>query len=321
MAQACKLYFYDTPIETEDFQTEILAGLRRSPKTIHPKYFYDAAGSKLFDAICELPEYYPTRTEIGILQSFGAEMAEHIDDRCVLIELGSGNSRKVRLLLEALRPSVYMPLDISKEHLLDAAQRLVQDYPWLEIRAACTDYSKVLRLPPYRLSGVQKVAFFPGSSIGNFEPHDALTLLRNLHDVLGSGGGFLIGVDLKKDSSILWRAYNDRQGVTAAFNLNMLRRLNRDLNGDFDLAKFSHYAFYNADLGRVEMHLLSRCQQQVRIGGETIDFYAGETIHTENSHKYSVEEFQTLAREAGFTPVAVWTDIERLFSVHYCWVK
>jgi dimethylhistidine N-methyltransferase len=317
MAPAKKqVYFYDTPIETEDFLSEVVAGLRQTPRSLHPKHFYDAHGSRLFDAICELPEYYPTRTEMGILQRYGSDIAAHIDPRCLLIELGSGSSQKIRLLLDALRPSVYMPLDISKDHLLNAAKRLQEDYPWLEIRATSTDYSKVLHLP-YSLAGVQKVAFFPGSSIGNFDPVDALALLKNVHAAVTPNGGLLIGVDLKKDVDVLERAYNDAQGVTGAFNLNILRHINRELAADFNLDHFSHRAFYNEAKGRIEMHLLSCRKQTVRIGGETFELQDGETLHTENSYKYSVEEFQALAQQAHFEAVAVWTDPEQLFSVHY----
>lgn len=316
MLQTKKLYFYDTHVEADDFAAEILAGLRQTRRTIHPKHLYDAEGSRLFDAICGLPEYYQTRTEMGILREHGAEISQYIDPHCLLIELGSGSSHKIRLLLDILRPSVYMPLDISKEHLLNAAQRLQLDYPWLEIRAAATDYSKVLRLP-YRMAGAQKVAFFPGSSIGNFEPAEALVFLKNIHAAIAPAGGLLIGVDLKKHAAILERAYNDAQGVTAAFNLNVLRRINRELGADFDLGQFWHRAVYNADFGRIEMHLHSRCRQTVMVAGEAFRFSAGETIHTENSYKYSVAEFQDLARRASFEPTAAWTDAGQQFSVQY----
>ncbi len=308
--------FYDHEPATEDFLGAVLAGLRRRPRSIPPKFFYDAEGSRLFDRICETPEYYPTRTEMQIMRRHAADIARHLGDECLLVEPGSGSSEKVRLLLEALRPHAYLPMDISRDHLLAAAKRLADEYPWLEIHAACVDFTHPLALP-YHPDGVRAVAFFPGSSIGNFEPGDAVRFLGNIRRMVGEGGGLLIGVDLKKDPVLLESAYNDAAGVTAAFNLNLLHRINRELEADFDAGAFRHEARYDADRGRVEMHLVSECAQAVTVAGERFDFAPGESIHTENSYKYRVEEFQALAEQAGFRPEAVWTDAAGLFSVHY----
>jgi dimethylhistidine N-methyltransferase len=312
--------FHDEHPTPADFRSEVLDGLRKAVKQISPKFFYDARGSRLFDAICRLPEYYPTRTEIGILKARALEIARLIGGNCLLIELGSGSSHKVRLLLEAVQPALYMPMDISKDHLLASARALAEDYPWLDIHAACIDYSQLSRLPQC-LPEARKIAFFPGSSIGNFEPDDAVAFLQNLAPLLRPGGGLLIGVDLKKDAAMLNAAYNDRRGITAEFNLNLLRRVNRELAGDFDLANFRHAAFYNAERGRVEMHLISRRRQKVRVAGEYFEFAAGERIHTENSYKYTIEEFQSLAQRGGFCPTRVWTDARQLFSLHFLTVR
>lgn len=282
---------------------------------LSPKFFYDKAGSELFDAITELPEYYPSRTEIGILEQHGEDMARLLGRECLLLELGSGSSRKIRLLLDALQPSVYMPMDISREHLIGSAEALAADYPELEVHAACADYSGDFEIP-YGPAHLSRAAFFPGSSIGNFEPTAAGELLQRVAEHLGEGGRLLIGVDLKKDPQRLQRAYDDADQVTAAFNLNLLQRINRELAGDFDLQRFSHRALYNQELGRIEMHLVSDVQQTVSVAGESFDFAAGETIHTESSYKYSVDEFQQMAAWAGYQPEQVWTDAEQLFSVH-----
>jgi dimethylhistidine N-methyltransferase len=269
----------------------------------------------LFDAITELPEYYPTRTEIGILQEHGEIIAELLGQDCLLLELGSGSSKKIRVLLDALKPAVYMPVDISREHLLGSAEALAADYPALEIHAVCADYTTDFDLPCCP-DPINRVAFFPGSSIGNFEPSTALELLRRVAHHLKEGGRMLIGVDLKKDAELLHAAYNDSQQLTAAFNLNMLHRINRELDADFDVQAFAHHAFYNERQGRVEMHLVSKAAQTVTVAGQLFEFAAGESIHTENSYKYSVEEFLALAEKAGFFSERVWTDDDRLFSVH-----
>jgi dimethylhistidine N-methyltransferase len=309
------VHFYDLHPAPADFRAEVLSGLARSSKRLSPKFFYDRRGSQLFDAITELPEYYPTRTEIGILKKHGETIADFLGEDCLLLELGSGSSQKIRVLLDALKPAAYMPMDISREHLLGSAQALVADYPALEVHAACADFAADFELP-YCPEHLSRAAFFPGSSIGNFEPAQARELLQRVADYLGEGGKLLIGVDLKKDAGVLHAAYNDEQQVTAAFNLNLLQRINRELGADFDLQAFSHDAFYNASEGRVEMHLVSRSEQTVTVAGESFDFDEGETIHTESSYKYDVEEFLSLAERAGFVSEQVWTDDQQLFSVH-----
>ena len=307
--------FHDFHPVLADFRDEVLNGLSQPTKVLSPKFFYDKRGSELFDAITELPEYYPTRTEMAILEQHADDMADLLGRECLLLELGSGSSRKIRLLLDALRPIVYMPLDISKEHLLGSAAALAADYPAIEVHAACADYSVEFPLPECS-SHLPRAAFFPGSSIGNFEPVEATGLLARVGAHLGVGGRLLIGVDLKKDSARLEAAYDDARQVTAEFNLNLLRRINRELAGNFDLSGFRHRALYNADLGRVEMHLVSVRDQTVTVAEHEFSFSAGETIHTENSYKYRTDEFQSLARAAGFDAEQVWTDADELFSVH-----
>ena len=312
--------FYDLHPPMADFKQEVLDGLQTQPKALSPKFFYDKKGSVLFDQITELPEYYPTRTELDILQAHCDEMAELLGDDCLLVELGSGSSQKIRTLLQTVKPAAYMPMDISKQHLLDAAQTLSQDYPNLEIHATCADYSSDFDLP-YRPEHLSRAAFFPGSSIGNFEPQHAKALLKRVAKSLDSEGKLLVGVDLKKETDVLNAAYNDKQGVTAAFNLNLLDRINRELDGNFDLDSFSHHAFYNETQGRIEMHLVSQAEQRVSIEEQDFQFSEGETIHTESSYKYSVSQFHQLAQEAGFKAVQSWTDEQDLFSVHCLQVK
>lgn len=308
--------FYDNHPKPVDFYTEVINGLQCDPKTIPPKFFYDEKGSKLFDAICKLPEYYPTRTETALLSKHADEIANLIGRECLLIEPGSGSSQKVRMLLEALQPAAYMPMDISRNYLLQAAQQLAADYSWLEVHATCIDFTSELTLYS-GLPHAHRVAFFPGSSIGNFEPAEAIGFLQNIARMVGVDGGLLIGVDLKKDESILNAAYNDAQGVTAKFNLNLLARINRELDADFDLDLFQHEAFYNSDAGRIEMHLTSCSPQTVTIDGKKINISDNESIHTENSYKYGIEEFSSMAKMAGFELVNVWTDADKLFSLHY----
>lgn len=308
--------FYDHHPKPANFYREVLDGLARRPKAIPPKFFYDEHGSHLFDAICRTNEYYPTRTELSILRDNADEIAALVGEDCLLVEPGSGSSRKVRVLLDALRPCAYMPMDISRDYLIAAAELISQDYPWLDVHAACADFTRPMALP-YSPKGVRRVAFFPGSSIGNFEPTRAAEFLGNVATMVGRGGGLLIGVDLKKDAAILDAAYNDTDGVTAAFNLNLLTRINRELDADFDLEGFRHHAFYNEALGRVEMHLVSTGAQRVRVDDRSFEFAPGESIHTECSYKYHVEEFQALAAEAGFAATRVWTDPRDLFSVHF----
>lgn len=308
--------FHDYRPEPVRFREDVLSGLAKNQRRIPPKYFYDQTGSRLFDAICQLPEYYPTRTEIGLLKQYGAEMAEYMGEGSVLVEFGSGSSLKIRLLLNALQPAAYLPIDISREHLFDSARELAEEYPLVAVHAICADYTRPLVLPE-GFAGKPKGGFFPGSSIGNFEPEEARQFLERIATLLGSGSGLLIGVDLKKEVALLNAAYNDSQGITAAFNLNLLQRINRELEGNFDLASFEHHALYNAAEGRVEMHLVSRKKQVVTVSNQVFEFQAGETLHTENSYKYTIEEFQQLASSAGFQPQRVWTDPQDLFSVHY----
>jgi dimethylhistidine N-methyltransferase len=292
-----------------------MAGLERESKCLPPKLFYDARGSQLFDAITRLPEYYPTRTEVGLLQRHGDEMAGMLGHDGLLFELGSGSDIKIRVLLEALQPQAYAPIDISREQLRLSAGAIAQDHPELEVHAICADYSKPLALPGF-FDAQRRAAFFPGSSIGNFDPAQAQALLQGIARRLGPDGRLLIGVDLKKDPALLHAAYNDSEGVTAEFNLNLLTRINRELDADFDVAAFRHRAFYNEHLGRIEMHLVAAAPQHVRIDGRCFAFRAGEGIHTENSYKYSVGEFQALAAGAGMTAMGVWQDDDALFSVH-----
>jgi dimethylhistidine N-methyltransferase len=297
-------------------QEEVLQGLASRPKRIAPKFFYDERGSRLFDAICELPEYYLTRTEMGILESCAREVARLAGADCTLIELGSGASKKIRLLLEALRPRHYLGIDISREFLRESVQRLAHDYPWLEVHAACADFAQDFDLPDPAGSG-RRLAFFPGSTIGNFDPPEALAFLQRVRRLVQPDGALVIGVDLKKDPAVLHAAYNDGQGITAAFNLNLLERLRTELGAELDPKTFRHRAFYNAMHGRIEMHLVSRRAQEIRVLGRRFRFEPGESIHTENSYKYSVAEFHALARRAGLQPRQVWLDAAHFFSVHY----
>jgi len=299
-----------------DFARDLLAALAARPRSISPKYFYDAAGSAYFDTICELPEYYPTRTEMAILRSNAAAIASHIGPQAELVEFGAGSLHKVRLLLDAMdRPARFVPIDISGEHLTQAAHALAQDYPGLQVQPLVADYTQQLTLPEAPAAG-RRVGFFPGSTIGNFSHDEALAFLRMACQAL-RGGALLLGADLVKDPALLHAAYNDAQGVTAAFNLNLLTRANRELQADFDVSKFFHSAFYNAPLRRIEMHLVSRCWQQVHVCGQHFEFEQGQSLHTENSYKFTVSGLRTLAQQAGFEPGPVWTDAQQLFSLHW----
>ena len=296
------------------FAADVVAGLTAKPKSLPPKYFYDLAGSALFDRITELPEYYPTRSEIGILQDNAPAIASLFPQNCALIEFGGGSSRKARILLGAAATvEAYVPVDISGDFLQQDAAQLRRDLPRLAVYPLVTDFTKPFELPA-AIAALPRVGFFPGSTIGNFEPHEACKFLRHAGSILGEGAVFVVGVDLVKDAKILYRAYNDAEGVTAKFNLNLLARINRELGADFDLGAFEHHAHYNAEQHRIEMHLASTRRQKVRVNGTTFDFRAGETIHTENSYKYTVESFQALARGSGWSPLKVWTD--GLFAVH-----
>ena len=307
--------FHDLHPTSDDLATDVLAGFSRAQKSIPPKYFYDTEGSRLVDAITELPEYYPTRTETAMLIAYADEIARKAGTGHLLVEPGSGSCTKARLLFEGLQPCAYVPMDIARDHLRVAAQEVAIEFPWLEVHAACTDFTRLMTLPPSSPVG-RRLAFFPGSSIGNFDPEAAVGFLGMIADMVGAGGQLLIGVDLKKDKAVLEAAYDDARGVTAAFNLNLLARINRELGADFDLAQWRHKALYNEAQGRIEMHLVSRVDQQVNLQGQTFRFAGGETIHTENSYKYSVAGFRDLASQAGFTTDTVWVDADRLFSLH-----
>ncbi|MCQ4269794.1 L-histidine N(alpha)-methyltransferase [Pseudomonas kuykendallii] len=295
---------------------EALAGFAAKTKQISPKFFYDRRGSELFEQICKQPEYYPTRTEELILSRAANDIAEIAGQDANLVELGSGASRKVRLLLEAMHPASYLGIDISEDFLLSSTRRLAADYPWLEVHASCADFSLPMTLPD-GFDGAHPLAFFPGSSIGNFSPEQALAVLRNLHELLPAQGGLLVGVDLVKDKDLLEAAYNDEAGVTAAFNLNLLQRIRQELDSDIDPDRFIHHAFFNEAESRIEMHLISPQAQDVTIEGRRFHFERGESLHTENSYKYTPASFRDLAGSAGFKAVAMWTDPRELFSVHY----
>ncbi|MBN1448591.1 MAG: L-histidine N(alpha)-methyltransferase [Bacteroidetes bacterium] len=300
---------------------ELLDGLRRPQKMLPSKYFYDEIGSALFEDICALTEYYPTRTEIGIMENNIRDIARHLGSRCLLIEYGSGASVKIRLLLDHLRNIAgYVPIDISAEHLLAAVDELRQEYPTLPIFPVPADYTQDFDLPEIEVAFHRRVVYFPGSTIGNFTPDQARDFLRHVAEVAGEDGGLLIGADLKKDVSILEAAYNDTAGVTADFNLNMLVRLNREFDADFDLDAFRHRAVYNPREGRIEMHLISRREQIVSLAGEQFGFHANESILTEYSYKYTLEEFAALAAP-GFRVEKVWVDAKRWFSVQYLTVR
>jgi L-histidine N-alpha-methyltransferase len=299
-----------------DFADAVLAGFATKPRSLPCRFFYDARGSALFEEITQLPEYYPTRAETALLETYGDEIAERMGDARVLVEFGSGSSRKTSLLLSALhRVAVYVPIDVAGESLAEAAEWLSERHDGLAIRPLVADFTKTRTLPIVARRP-QKLGFFSGSTIGNLTHAEAIGFLANAAHLLGRGASFLVGVDLKKDPAILIPAYNDRRGVTAAFNLNLLERINRELDGDIDLGSFAHDAIYDEANGRIEMHLVSLARQTVRVLGRAFSFTKGERVHTENSHKYSVEEFQALAARAGWTPTQAWTDADRLFSLH-----
>jgi dimethylhistidine N-methyltransferase len=305
----------DAVAQEPGFLQDLQRALAAPPHAISPKYFYDAEGSRLFDRICELPEYYPTRTERAILAHHAADIAREIGTGCDLVEFGAGSCSKVRLLLDELKPRRYLPIDISAEHLEQSAGELEREHPGLLVLPVAGDYTAGVHLPP-RLVGAPRVGFFPGSTIGNFTPAEALQFLRMAARLL-RGGGLLLGADLVKDPAALHAAYNDAQGVTAAFNLNLLARANRELGADFDLGGFWHAAFFNAAQSRIEMHLVSRRAQRVSLGGECYELDEGLALHTENSYKFSIAGLRRLAEQAGFRAEAVWTDPQRLFSVHW----
>lgn len=308
--------FFDQHPEIADLREDVIRGLSAPEPYIQPKYFYDETGSRLFEAICNTEEYYPTRTEVGIIRDNIDDIVDTLGKDCLLIEPGSGDSYKVRLLLDALRPVAYLPIDISRRYLQDEAKKLAAEFTWLNVHAVCADFTGKLELP-YHVQATNTVAFFPGSTIGNFTPDQAVTVLAEIGVMVGEGGGLLIGVDLQKKSEILNAAYNDKQGFTEQFNKNLLLRVNRELGADFDLGQFGHHAFFNEEERRIEMHLVSLQAQQVTIGDQTFRFAKDQSILTEYSHKYTVEHFLQLAGEAGYYSVKTWLDDEQLFSVHY----
>lgn len=304
-------------LATGPMAAEILEGLRATPKRISPKYFYDETGSRLFDKITEQPEYYPTRTEIGILRDNAPAIAALLKPGCAIVEFGSGCSGKIRILLEAMLspPAIYVPLDICASIMEADAASLRRDFPGVDVCCVAADFSRPFALPETALKAPARVGFFPGSTIGNFEPHQAAAFFREVGRALGPDSTLIVGVDLIKPTEILRAAYNDAAGVTAKFNLNLLTRINRELGANFHPKQFEHHAFYNRERNRIEMHLASLRRQKIKVCGETIEFRAGESIHTENSYKYSVESFGALARGNGWSSLSVWKDAENLFSV------
>jgi dimethylhistidine N-methyltransferase len=302
--------------ERSAFAAAVLAGLSKSPKNVPAKYFYDEKGSLLFERITELPEYYPTRSEVQILRERGGEIARLIPEGSALIEFGSGSSRKARVMLRvAPKLAAYVPVDICGEMIEQEAAELRPDFPGLKVLPVTADICFPFELPAEAKAAPRRIGFFPGSTIGNFEPHEAAAFLRNAAKILGGNATLIIGADLIKDAKVLNAAYNDAEGITAAFNLNLLVRINRELGGTFKLDTFEHHAFYNRERCRVEMHLASLKRQKVKVVGETIDFRAGETIHTENSYKYTAASLGALARGVGWLPAGVWADENKYFSI------
>lgn len=308
--------FFDQLPEVADFREDIVKGLSAPDPYILPKFFYDEAGSFLFEAICSTEEYYPTRTEVSIIRDNIDSIVEILGKDCLLIEPGSGDSYKVRLLLDALRPIAYLPIDISRRYLQDEALKLAAEFTWLNVHAVCADFTGKLELP-YHVESTNKVAFFPGSTIGNFLPEQAVTVLNEIRMMVGKGGGLLIGVDLHKDTNILNAAYNDKKGFTEQFNKNLLIRINRELGADFDIDQYAHRAFFNEEKNRIEMHLVSLREQSVTIDEHVFHFAKDQSIVTEYSHKYTLANFQKLAGKAGFKCVKTWLDKSQLFCVFY----
>ena len=309
--------FFDLQPAQGDELEELLAGLRQAQKQVSPKFFYDAAGSRLFDEITQLDEYYLTRTEMALFERHHGQIADALrgsGNASCLVEYGSGSSAKVRRLLEELQPAAYLPVDISADHLQGAARQLHADYPWLGVYPTCADFTRAFTLPDV-VAEMDKTGFFPGSSIGNFDPPHAVDFLVNVTRTLGQGSKLLIGVDLKKDPAVLNAAYNDSKGVTAEFNLNLLRHLNARYGAGFAVEDFAHFAAYNEAEGCIQMFLESRVAQSVTLAGQTIEFAAGERIHTENSFKYAPEEFAELAASSGFSVSFVWVDERQWFGV------
>jgi dimethylhistidine N-methyltransferase len=301
--------------QTSAFARDVIDDLSHHPKRLSPKYFYDATGSELFEQITLLPEYYPTRTELTILRDRSPAISAIIPKGAALVEFGAGATTKVRLLLKECPLGAYVPVDISADFLKAQAEALRADFPGLKVHPVAADFTAPFELPK-AIGAMPKVGFFPGSTLGNFEPHEARAFLRSARDILGKRARMVIGVDLEKDERVLYNAYNDAAGVTARFNLNVLHRINRELGGDFDIGAFIHRAVYNRDRHRIEMHLISKKALTARVLGRKFSFRPGESIHTENSYKYSLERFTALARGSGWTPLESWTDEGRMFSVH-----
>jgi len=308
--------FADKPTDSDLFLNDVLHGLRQKPRHLPCKYFYDEYGSKLFDAICELDEYYLTRTELRIMELYATEMAEVIGPRAMLVEYGSGSSIKSRLLLDSLiEPTAYVPIDISGEHLNQTASVLCSAYPALEVLPVCADFTESFALPDPSSTHDRVAVYFPGSTIGNFQPDCAENLLRQIAAFCGQGGGLLIGIDLQKEIPTIEAAYNDSQGVTAEFNLNLLHRINRELAADFDTHQFKHLAHYDVEHNRIKINLSSQCEQTVTVNGERFLFEKNEEICTEYSHKYTIEGFAKIAQRAGFELGKAWTDPDAMFGV------
>jgi dimethylhistidine N-methyltransferase len=309
------LTFHDLKPESLSLHEAVVDGFSKQNKSIPPKFFYDERGSELFEAICRQPEYYLPDVERRLLRRISPEIASLVGQERVLIEPGAGSAEKVRLLLEQLKPAAYVPMDISFDFLKASAQALVEQYPWLPVHAVCVDYTHSLPMPD-SLPPNRRLLFFPGSSLGNFEPGEALGFLSMVAKALGENGMLLIGVDTKKSPEILDAAYNDAAGVTAEFNLNLLHRMRRELDADLDPEAFDHHAYYNQDEGRIEMHLISREAQRVRVNGDHFHFHQGESLHTECSYKYTPEEFLKLAGRAGFKSRRYWIDEDGLFAIY-----
>jgi dimethylhistidine N-methyltransferase len=306
----------DLEPEVGSFMADALAGLQSNPKSLPCKYFYDARGSELFEQICELEEYYPTRTELQILKARLPEISAKLGPNCMVIEYGTGSGVKTGLLLESLvDPVAYVPVDISREALMQSVEALAERFTDLELMPICADFTQEIEIPEPPRGAERHVVFFPGSTIGNLTHDEAVEFLRGCARLCGRGGAVLLGVDLVKNPAILEAAYDDAAGVTAEFNRNLLHRMNRELGADFDVDAFAHEAVYNAAAGRIEMYLRSERDTEVSIDGRTLSFTAGEMVHTESSHKYTPEGFRALARRAGLTPEGYWADSDRLFSV------
>ena len=308
--------FHDLNPTEEDFCTSVIEGLSREQKILSCKFFYDQRGSELFDRITTLDEYYPTRSEINILERSSTDIAAAVGDQPTVIEFGAGSVQKIRLLLDAVHAPVFVPIDISRDHLVRCAKDLADDYPETRVVAICADFTNDVALPK-DLPSNNRLGFFPGSTLGNFTRGEARQFLERTRTTLGSGSAFLIGIDLRKDTETLHAAYNDSSGISAAFNLNLLKRINHELDATFDLTAFRHNAPWVEEHGRIEMRLYSTVNQNVTVAGKSFQFTKGEYIHTENSHKYSVSEFQALAIGAGYEPAKVWIDDAEQFSLHY----